>query len=117
MTQYTYYHNPRCSKSRDGLELLRERNIEPEVVHYLDTPPTAIEIKSLLDKLGMSARELMRTGEEAYTRLALDNPALSEEQLVDAMVREPILIQRPVLSNGQRAVIGRPTEKLLEVLS
>lgn len=116
MTQYTYYHNPRCSKSRDGLELLRERNIEPEIVHYLDTPPTAIEIKSLLDKLGMSARELMRTGEEVYTRLALDNPELSEEQLVDAMVREPILIQRPVLSNGQRAVIGRPTEKLLEVL-
>ncbi|TDQ38445.1 arsenate reductase (glutaredoxin) [Thiopseudomonas denitrificans] len=116
MTQYTYYHNSRCSKSRDGLELLAQHNIEPEVVNYLDTPPTAIEIKTLLDKLGMSARELMRTGEEAYKNLGLDNPGLTEEQLVDAMVREPILIQRPVFTNEKRAVIGRPTEKLLEIL-
>ncbi|MGI6408558.1 MAG: arsenate reductase (glutaredoxin) [Gammaproteobacteria bacterium] len=116
MTQYTYYHNSRCSKSRAGLELLAEHNIEPDVVNYLDTPPTAIEIKSLLDKLGMNARELMRTGEEAYQNLGLDNPELTEEELVDAMVREPILIQRPVLADDKRAVIGRPTEKLLELL-
>ena len=117
MTKYTYYHNSRCSKSRAGLELLAQHNIEPEVVNYLDTPPTAIEIRTLLDKLGMSARELMRTGEEAYKNLGLDNTELTEEQLVDAMVREPILIQRPVFANDKRAVIGRPTEKLLEILS
>ncbi len=117
MTQYTYYHNSRCSKSRAGLELLGEHNIKPEIVNYLDTPPTAIEIKSLLDKLGMTAREIMRTGEEAYKNLGLDNPALDEEQLVDAMVREPILIQRPIFADDKRAVIGRPTEKLLELLS
>lgn len=117
MTQYTYYHNSRCSKSRAGLELLAQHNIEPEVVNYLDTPPTAIEIRALLDKLGMGARELMRTGEEAYKNLGLDNTELTEEQLVDAMVREPILIQRPVFANEKRAVIGRPTEKLLEILS
>lgn len=117
MSQYTYYHNSRCSKSRAGLELLAQHNIEPVVVNYLDTPPTAIEIKALLDKLGLSARELMRSGEDAYQKLGLDNPDLTEEQLVDALVREPILIQRPVLADATRAVIGRPTERLLELLA
>ena len=116
MSQYTYYHIPRCSKSREGLQLLQERNIEPEVVLYLDTPLTTIELKALLDKLRMSARALIRTSEAAYKDLALDNPDLTEEQLVDAMVREPRLIQRPVLADSSRAVVGRPPENLLELL-
>ncbi|MBS7325877.1 MAG: arsenate reductase (glutaredoxin) [Thiopseudomonas sp.] len=116
MSQYTLYHNPHCSKSRAALELLQSRQIEPTIVHYLDSVPTAAELHALLAKLGLSARELMRKGEDAYTNLALDNPELTEEQLVDAMVREPRLIERPVLADATRAVIGRPIEKLLELL-
>lgn len=116
MSQYTLYHNPNCSKSRAALELLQSRHIEPNIVHYLDVPPTAAELHALLAKLGLPARELMRKGEDAYTNLGLDNPELTEEQLVDAMVREPRLIERPVLADDSRAVIGRPTEKLLELL-
>lgn len=116
MSAYTFYHNPACSKSRDGLELLQSRNVELDIVHYLEVPPTAIELKALVDKLGLPARALLRDYEEAYQKLGLDNPDLTEEQLIDAMVREPILIQRPVLADSTRAVIGRPTEKLLELL-
>ena len=116
MTEYTYYHNPRCSKSRAGLDLLRARNIEPEIIQYLDTPLSAAEIKALLGKLGLTARELLRTGEEAYKNLALANPELTEEQLIDAMANEPRLIERPILATAHKAVIGRPTEKLQELL-
>lgn len=116
MSQYTYYHNPNCSKSRAGLELVQSRGIEPVIVHYLDSAPSAAEIKALLDKLGLAPRELMRKGEEVYQQLNLDNPQLSEEQLIDALVQHPRLIERPVLADDSRAVIGRPTEKLLELL-
>lgn len=116
MSQYTYYHNPNCSKSRAGLELVQSRGIEPVIVHYLDSAPSAAEIKALLDKLGLAPRELMRKGEEVYQQLNLDNPQLSEEQLIDALVQHPRLIERPILADDSRAVIGRPTEKLLELL-
>lgn len=116
MSQYTYYHNPRCSKSRAGLELLQEHQVEPDVIRYLDEPLTAEEISALLKKLGMTARELMRTGEAVYQEQELDNPALDEQQLIEAMAREPRLIERPVLADATRAVVGRPTEKLLELL-
>lgn len=116
MSQFTYYHNPSCSKSRAGLELLQSRGIEPVIVHYLDSAPTAAEVKALLGKLGMAPRELMRKGEEVYQQLNLDNPELSEEQLIDALVQNPRLIERPVLANESRAVIGRPAENMLELL-
>jgi arsenate reductase len=116
MTDLTLYHNPRCSKSRGALELLEGRGLAPTVVRYLETPPDADTLKALLDKLGITARQLLRTGEDEYKALDLANPALSDAQLVDAMVQHPKLIERPVLIVGDRAVIGRPPEKVLEIL-
>lgn len=111
-----YLHNPRCSKSRGALELLRERGIEPEVVAYLDTPPSTADLRELLRKLGLPARELLRRGEPEYRELGLDDPSLPEERLVEAMAAHPRLIERPVFVVGDRAVIGRPPERVLELL-
>ena len=116
MTDLTLYHNPRCSKSRGALELLESRGLAPTVVRYLETPPDADTLKALLGKLGIAARQLLRTGEDEYKALDLANPALSEAQLIDAMVRHPKLIERPILVAGDKAVIGRPPEKVLEIL-
>lgn len=116
MTDLTLYHNPRCSKSRGALELLEERGLKPNVVRYLETPPSAAELQALLGKLGISARALLRTGEEEYKTLNLADPALDEARLIDAMVAHPRLIERPILVNGDKAVIGRPPEKVLEIL-
>lgn len=112
----TLYHNPRCSKSRDALNLLRARGQEPDIVLYLDTPPTARQLKSLLEKLGISARELLRKGEDAYKELNLSDTTLSEAALVKAMVANPKLIERPIAIVGDKAIIGRPPEKILELL-
>lgn len=112
----TIYHNPRCSKSRQALELLESHGARPLVVKYLETPPDAKTLRSLLRALGVGARDLLRTGEEEYTRLGLDNPALDDDTLVAAMVAHPRLIERPVVVSGKRAVIGRPPEKVLELL-
>ncbi|MCT4707149.1 arsenate reductase (glutaredoxin) [Enterobacteriaceae bacterium H11S18] len=111
------YHNPRCSKSRETLSLLRANGVEPEIVLYLDTPPDAQTIHSLLSKLGFSsARDLMRKKEELYKELNLQEESLSEDQLIQAMIANPKLIERPiVLANGQ-ARIGRPPESVLEIL-
>ncbi|WLI75874.1 arsenate reductase (glutaredoxin) [Kosakonia sp. H02] len=111
------YHNPRCSKSRDTLSLLKANGIEPEIVLYLDTPPDAATIKQLMQMLGMSsARELMRTKEELYKSLNLADSHLTEAELVQALVENPKLIERPiVVANGQ-ARIGRPPEKVLEIM-
>ena len=116
MTDLTLYHNPRCSKSRGALELLEARGLTPHVVRYLETPPDAATLASLLAKLGIGARQLLRTGEDEYKQLDLANPALSDEQLVAAMVEHPKLIERPILVAGDKAVIGRPPEKVLEIL-
>lgn len=116
MTDLTLYHNPRCSKSRGALELLEARGLQPNMRRYLETPPSAAELKELLGKLGISARQLLRTGEEEYQTLGLAAPALSEDQLIKAMVAHPRLIERPILINGDKAVIGRPPEKVLEIL-
>lgn len=116
MTDLTLYHNPRCSKSRGALELLEERGLAPTVVRYLDTPPDAATLKALLGKLGIGARQLLRSGEDEYKALDLANPALTDAQLIDAMVQHPKLIERPVLVAGDKAVIGRPPEKVLEIL-
>lgn len=110
------YHNPRCSKSRGALELLRERGIEPQIVAYLDTPPSADELRELLRMLGVSARQLLRTGEEEYAKLGLSNPALDEDTLIEAMVQHPRLIERPIFVHGGRAVLGRPPEQVLTLL-
>lgn len=117
MTDLTLYHNPRCSKSRGALELLEARGLQPKVVRYLETPPSAGELESLLGKLGIAARELLRTGEDEYKALNLADPDLSEAQLIDAMTRHPKLIERPILVAGDKAVVGRPPEKVLELLA
>lgn len=117
MTDLTLYHNPRCSKSRGALELLEARGLAPTVVRYLETPPDAATLRSLLGKLGMTARELLRSGEDEYKSLDLANPALSEDELIAAMVSHPKLIERPILVAGDNAAIGRPPEKVLEILS
>lgn len=117
MTDLTLYHNPRCSKSRGALELLEARGVQPNVVRYLETPPSASELKSLLGKLGIPARDLLRSGEDEYKTLGLSDTSLSEAQLIDAMVKHPKLIERPILIAGDKAVVGRPPEKLLELLA
>ncbi|MBA1274455.1 arsenate reductase (glutaredoxin) [Stutzerimonas azotifigens] len=116
MTELTLYHNPRCSKSRGALELLEARGLAPTLVRYLDTPPSRDELKALLGKLGVSARDLLRTGEEQYRALNLSDPALDDDQLIDAMAEHPKLIERPILIVGDKAVIGRPPERVLELL-
>ncbi len=116
MSQISIFHNPRCSKSRSALELLEARGIQPEIVRYLETPPSAAELKALLGKLGIGARQLLRTGEDEYKELDLANPALSDDQLIDAMARHPKLIERPIVIVGDKAVVGRPPEKVLEIL-
>ncbi|MDH5694647.1 MAG: arsenate reductase (glutaredoxin) [Gammaproteobacteria bacterium] len=110
------FHNPRCSKSRQTLALLQEKRIEPSVVEYLNTPPSKEELKKILGMLGISPRELMRKNEDEYKELNLNDPALSDEQLIDAMVAHPKLIERPIVIHDNQAVIGRPPEKVLELI-
>jgi len=95
---------------------LRERGIEPDIVPYLDTPPSPAELLSLLDALALPARELLRTGEDEYKALGLADESLSESALIEAMSRHPRLIERPIFVHGGRAVIGRPPERVLELL-
>ncbi|SDE95880.1 arsenate reductase (glutaredoxin) [Phytopseudomonas seleniipraecipitans] len=116
MTDLTLYHNPRCSKSRSTLQLLEDRGVQPTLVRYLETPPNAEQLRDLLSKLGISARQLLRTGEDEYRELNLANTALSDADLIDAMAAHPRLIERPILVAGERAVIGRPPENVLELL-
>ena len=109
-------HNPRCSKSRTTLQLLRENGVEPEIILYLETPPDTDLLISILRKLDLKPRELMRTGQPEYKEMGLDDMQLSDEQLIAAMLKAPILIERPiVLANGQ-ARIGRPPESVLKIL-
>jgi len=111
----TIYHNPRCSKSRQTLELLRSRGIDPEVVLYLENPPNTLELTQLLQKLAISAEQLLRRSEQEFK----DNfrgLELTETQLIEAMIRYPKLIERPIVVAGDRAVLGRPPEKVLEII-
>ncbi|MBS0853858.1 arsenate reductase (glutaredoxin) [Leclercia sp. UBA2479] len=111
------YHNPRCSKSRETLSLLQSNGIEPDVVLYLETPPDADTIKALLQMLGMdSARELMRQKEELYKSLNLADSHLSEAALIQAMVENPKLIERPIVVANGKARIGRPPEQVLDIV-
>ncbi|HVK98859.1 MAG TPA: arsenate reductase (glutaredoxin) [Dongiaceae bacterium] len=112
----TFYHNPRCSKSREALQLLRDKGIEPEVVLYLETPPDAAALQALLKKLKLKPRELMRQKEPEYKELGLDDASLSDAELIAALTRCPKLIERPILVKGNKAIIGRPPELVLEIL-
>lgn len=110
------YHNSRCSKSRGTLELLQAHGIEPEVVNYLDTPPSVAELRDLLRLLGMAPRQLLRTGETEFKALGLDDPALGDEAILQAMSTHPKLIERPIVVAGGKAAIGRPPEAVLAIL-
>ena len=116
MTDLTLYHNPRCSKSRGALELLEAHGLTPTVVRYLETPLDAAQIKALLKKLGISARQLLRTGEDEYKTLNLADASLSDTQLNAAIAAHPKLMERPILETADKAIIGRPPENVLEIL-
>lgn len=112
----TIYHNPRCSKSRQALELLESRGIAPEVVLYLDTPPTAKALDALLKKLGMQPRDVMRKKEQEYVESGADDASLSRAQLIEKIVQYPKLLERPIVVKGDKAAIGRPPENILDIL-
>ncbi len=116
MSKTTIYHNPRCSKSRQTLELLGAHGVEADIVEYLKTPPNAEQLAEILDLLGMEPRELMRANEPEYKDNRLDDPDLSREQLVQAMIDHPRLIQRPIVLSKGKAALGRPPENVLEIL-
>lgn len=110
----TMYHNPRCSKSRATLALLRDKGIEPTIVEYLSEPPSAGQLRRVLGMLGMKPRELMRSKEAREA--GLDDPSLSDDALIDGMIANPIVIERPIVVSGGQARIGRPPEQVLEIV-
>lgn len=111
------YHNPRCSKSRQTLELLHGKGIETEVVEYLNTPPDADTLEKILNGLGMEPRELMRKGQDEYKTLGLDDESLPRDTLIKAMIENPILIERPIVITDKGIAIGRPIENVEKILS
>lgn len=110
------YHNPKCTKSRLTLAILKEKAIDFEVIKYLETPPTATQLKALLNELNLDARSFMRTFEAPYKAQNLDNTSLSEDDLIQAMVNNPILIERPIVKTSKGVAIGRPPESILSIL-
>lgn len=112
----TIYYNPRCSKSRQALQLLQARGIEPKVVNYLETPPERSELLQILEMLAMEPRDLMRKQQAEYKANGLDRSEISRDRLIDAMLKHPILIERPIVVSGNRAALGRPPERILEIL-
>ena len=116
MAKVTIYHNPRCSKSRQTLQLLRDHGIEPTIVEYLKQPPSASRIKQLLKLLRMSPRDLMRKKEAEFRSLNLDDSSLGTEALIKALAEHPVLIERPIVVAGEKAALGRPPESVLDIL-
>ena len=112
----TIYHNPRCSKSRQTLDLLRQQGLEPRIIEYLKTPPSHEEIENILQLLHSEPRALLRSNENEYRENNLGDPDLSHRQLIDAMVKHPVLLQRPIVLANGKAAIGRPPERVLEIL-
>ncbi|WP_025897710.1 arsenate reductase (glutaredoxin) [Sneathiella glossodoripedis] len=110
------FHNPRCSKSRQTLALIEDKGIKPQIIEYLKTPPSREELVDILAKLGKSPRELMRKGEAEYKENNLADESLSDDQLIDAMIAHPKLIERPIVLNNGKARVGRPPESVLEIL-
>jgi arsenate reductase (glutaredoxin) len=116
-SRYRIYHNPRCTKSRQTLALLIDAGITPEILLYLETPPNPKELSSLIKQLGFSSpRQLLRTGEEIYKQLKLNDPSISDNHIIDAMVNHPKLIERPIVVKGHQAIIGRPPESVLTLI-
>ena len=115
-TDVTIYYNPVCSKSRQSLELLEQQGAQVKIIEYLKTPPDAVTLEAILDMLGMEPRDLMRQHEKEYTGAGLDNPGLSREQLIDAMIEHPRLIERPIVIRNGKARLGRPPERILDIL-
>lgn len=116
MSGVTLWHNPNCSTSRNALALLRERGIEPVVIQYLKTPPDRTTLEAVIRATGEPARSLLRSKEKLCSELRLDDPAMSEEALLDAMLKHPVLINRPVVITATGARLGRPVERVLEVV-
>ncbi len=116
LSNFTIYHNPRCSKSRLTLELLKDKGIDPKVILYLETPPSEKELVLILKKLNMEARELLRKGEAEFKEQNLSDASKSEEDIIQAMVHFPKLMERPIVIYGDRAVIGRPPENVLKII-
>ncbi|MGH8549023.1 MAG: arsenate reductase (glutaredoxin) [Methylococcales bacterium] len=112
----TIYHNPRCSKSRQTLELLRDRGVEPIIIEYLSTPPSADELSEILNRLKLEPRDLMRKQEPEYRQAGLDDPELSREKLIQGMVDNPKVIERPIVVTDDKAALGRPPENVLSIL-
>ena len=112
----TLYHNPRCSKSRASLELLKENNMDPEIVLYLDNPPNKDTLEQVLSKLGMSPKQLLRPNEQECKDLNLMDDSVDDQSVINAMVKHPKIIERPIYVNGNKAVIGRPPEQVLEIV-
>ncbi|MBI6547930.1 arsenate reductase (glutaredoxin) [Xenorhabdus lircayensis] len=117
MQQVTFYHNPRCSKSRETLKLVEDLGFAPEIIHYIDTSPTVEQLAVILKQLGFKdVRQLMRTKEELYKELNLGDDSLSQEALLQAMAENPKLIERPIVVVGDKARLGRPPEQVKEIL-
>lgn len=116
MSEISIYHNPRCSKSRATLALLEENEIQPNIIYYLETPPTAEQLQSLLAKLGLSLKDVLRRSEPEFEVLGLDDDSLAEEIVLDLVCKHPKLIQRPIVVKGEQAIIGRPPENVLTLL-
>lgn len=110
------YHNPRCSKSRETLQLLEERACDPEIIEYLDEPPSAEDLRRIISMLGVSARDLLRTTEPVYRDADLDDDSLSDDEIIEAICEYPALLQRPIVIYGDRAVIGRPPARVLDLV-
>jgi arsenate reductase len=115
MSVLAIYHNPKCSKSRAALDLLRGRGLQPQVIEYLKTPPSVAELRAIIDKLGITPEQLVRKGEQVY-RERYAGKTLTDTQWIDAMVENPILIERPIVVSGDRAAIGRPLTNVLELI-
>lgn len=115
-SRVTIYHNPRCSKSRQTLQLIRAAGVEPEVVEYLKTPPSAEELDSILSRLKLEPAAVMRRGESAFKELGLAGRELTRDEAIDILVENPSLIERPIVVRGRKAVIGRPPENVNELL-
>ncbi|MGH1349945.1 MAG: arsenate reductase (glutaredoxin) [Methyloligellaceae bacterium] len=112
----TIYHNPRCTKSKATLKLLQSKDIEPEVIEYLENPPSVDELTDILLMLDVSARDIMRKNEAIYKELELGDESLDDTALLNAIVHHPNLMERPIVVNGEKAAIGRPPEKVLDIL-
>ena len=115
--RFVIYHNPRCSKSRETLQLLEDNGVDAEVVDYLEDPPTPEELKRIIEMLGVPARDLLRSTEQVYRDADLDDDSLSDDEIIDAICEYPALMQRPIVVAGDRAIIGRPPSRVLEIIA